>query len=367
MKKPMTVALLFSAYCGLVFLLFLGVKRADARLKQAWYDQVTRRAAAKAAAVEPDQCLLGVYRPELPYGFDGMRGMEEALGTRFTLVSFYQAWADGDDGRFPAALMDAVDAEGCVPVLTWEPWVSGFDRPGLKPLSTRDVRCMSDVAAGAYDFYVTEWAKETVRWGKPFFLRFAHEIGNTRYPWSPANENRPEDFIRAWWRVRGIFDSLGATNVVWVWCPYTEQDLYCYHGDEYVDWVAIDVFNYGDLLADEGDIRWRSFDQLLSGLYRRVEPLRKPVMLAEVGCSDMGGSREVWYEEMFTHLKEKYTIVKALIFFENPADRTFGSRVIDWSVVTDPDACAAVRQGLAQGRFAWLGEYSKALAGRKTQ
>jgi hypothetical protein len=150
-----------------------------------------------------------------------------------------------------------------------------------------------------------------------------------------------------------------------VWCPYKPEDLSSYPGDGYVDWTAIDVFNYGDLLVDEGDMRWRSFDQLASSLYQRLELLRKPIMVAETGCSDMGGNRAVWYREMVAQLRQKYAGIKALVLFENPADRTSGRLQINWCIAADSETLEAMREAVASNPFIYKDRYSDFLSQKK--
>jgi len=362
MKRKMIVVLLTIAYLVLLIFLFKGIKWAEARIRGAWYSSVTILMTAKTSHVPIDKCILGIYKPELPYSFDGKKDLEDSLDTRFNLISFYQAWGDGPEQAFPASLMDAIAGKGCVPVLTWEPWVTEFDHPGLKSLGKREYRYLKDIAEGVYDFHIVPWAKGAVTWGKPFFLRFAHEMSNAQYPWSPVNDNRPEDYIRAWWHVHGILDSLGAANVIWVWCPYKPEDLVYYPGDTCVDWTAMDIFNYGDLLSEDYGPRWHSFDQLASPMYRSLEPLRKPIMVAEVASSDMGGSRDTWYREMYGKIPAKFPGIKAVVLFENPADRTSGRWTIDWSILNDREAMIETRRMLSQGYFSYQENYAHLLS-----
>ena len=268
--------------------------------------------------------------------------------------------------RFPSYLMDAIAAQGAVPMITREPWVNAFSATHLRRMPLREQRCLRDVAEGAYDFHLTEWARAAVAWGKPFFLRYAHEMTNPRYPWTPVNGNRPDDYILAWRRVRAVFDSLGAHNVIWVWCPYETNSLQYYPGHEYVDWVAIDIFNYGHLLTQTGEERWLTFDQLTSPIYTELAPLGKPIMVAETGSSDMGGNRAVWYREMLSQIETKFSSIKAVIFFDNPADRTAGGVAIDWSLESSEEVMEELKDGLGTGYFAFVRDYGKLLAARQS-
>jgi beta-mannanase len=86
------------------------------------------------------------------------------------------------------------------------------------------------------------------------FVRFAHEMNDPyRYPWGPQH-NTKEEFIAAWRHVVERFRAAGAGNVIWVWSPhvaYEYWDLY-YPGDEFVDWAATGVLNFGPIASGRG-------------------------------------------------------------------------------------------------------------------
>src|SRR5262249_21486968 len=112
---------------------------------------------------------------------------------------------------------------GSVPVITWEPWLSDFEstrHPSLPLRDARDLHGMAAIARSDYDFCIDVWAQDAARFGKPVFVRFAHEMNDPyRYPWGPQN-NSKEDHIAAWRHVRARFDQAGASNVIWIWSPH---------------------------------------------------------------------------------------------------------------------------------------------------
>lgn len=360
--KQIRIFLFVLGYIGLVWAGYITIIKSERIVSNLWFTFVTKQLVSKQSQVPIEKCLLGVYKPELPYTFGPTKDFEDSLGLKFSLVSFYQAWGDEFDHQFNPIVMDAVVKNGKVPMITWEPWVSGFVREGLKPLPERELRSLKDIASGNYDFYIKEWAKTAVLWGKPFFLRFAHEMTNDQYPWGPSNGNTADDYKQAWWHVKQIFDSLGANNVIWVWCPYRQNSLNYYPGKESVDWVAMDVFNYGEILYGEDDRRWMSFDELASPLYSDLVKLQKPIMLAEVGCSDIGGPRDVWFREMAEQLGKKFNSIKIIVLFENPTDLTSKEWEIDWTIEKDMDALKELKYFLRNGKFTYLENYLQLLS-----
>jgi hypothetical protein len=41
----------------------------------------------------------------------------------------------------------------------------------------------------------------------------------------------------------------------------------------------------------------------------------KPIMIAEVGCAEEGGNKDVWIEEAFKALKDRFVRIRALVWF----------------------------------------------------
>jgi hypothetical protein len=270
-------------------------------------------------------------------------------------MHIYTAWGDKVEQQFPSQLVSAIWDMGSVPVVTWEPWLTDFEsarHPRLPLRDARDADGMSSVARGDYDFYIDAWAADAVRFGKPLFLRFAHEMNDPyRYPWGPQH-NSKEAHIAAWRHVRERFDRAGARNVVWVWSPhvaYMYWETY-YPGDQYVDWVATGSLNFG--MVGQQWSQWWTFHEIFGSKYPQLASFGKPVMIAEFGSLSVGGDRNGWYREALTGLPAKYPAVKALLFFHAKSDRTVTYQALDWSLLSDK----AVTDTIAKAIKPWLPE-----------
>lgn len=300
----------------------------------------------------PARMLPGAYDGSFPHSFDGFTELENRLQIQFPIISFYQAWGDRPDQRhFPLRMMETIDRLGSVPMITWEPWVKDFDseiRTNLPPVEQREYASLAAIARGEYDFYVTPWAAAASKFGKPIFIRFAHEMNDPyRYPWGPQNGNRPDDLIAAWRHLHLIFQKMGATNVLWVWSPHISMpwfELY-YPGDEYVDWIGTGILNYGTVAPWS---RWWTFHQILEKAYPELEKIDKPIMLTEFGSLSAGGDPAEWYRQAFADMRDKYPRIRSIIFFNQPADVTLSTAPLNWSLIESPRAVDIVRQELQQ-------------------
>jgi hypothetical protein len=298
---------------------------------------------------DPPAILFGAYDGRLPASLDGILGLEKEIGARLPLIQIYSAWGDGAEHQFPLVLVEAIRDMGSVPLVTWEPWLTEFDsrrHPQLPLREERERHGMAAVAAGAYDFYIDAWAADAAKFGKPLFVRFAHEMNDPyRYPWGPQN-NTKEEYIGAWRRVVTRFRAAGAKNVIWVWSPhvaYEYWDLY-YPGSGTVDWVATGALNFGPIAQWS---RWWSFDEIFGRRYPLLAGFGKPVMVAEFGSLAVGGDRAEWYREALASVPVKYPKVKALLFFETGADQTVTYQKVDWRIAGDSLVSRAVRETIA--------------------
>ena len=285
---------------------------------------------------------LGIYQPVFPNDLTALTGYEQAAGRRLSIVHWYVHWGDWKSA-FSRADLDAVSVRDSIPLITWEPWK--WDPNAVGPDPAWSLR--QGVLSGRFDEYIDSWARGLAAYGRPVLLRFAHEMHhNPIYPWAVgSNGNTAEEYVAAWRHVRGIFARYDTSNVRWVWNPHTigsapaaaYEPVYrsLYPGDAYVDWVGLDIYNTGPSL-DWGAPRWRSFSEALSAPYQAITQLTsKPLVLAEVGCTETGGSKADWITSAVGTELAQFPRVRAMVWFdvdkEQPWDlHSSGSALRAW-------------------------------------
>lgn len=277
---------------------------------------------------------------QAPWNASATSEFEQLAGKGVSLISwssqFYSSGYCGGYCAFQSAQFDAVRAHGALPFFSWAPNSSS---------SVRSVDAR--IASGAEDSYLIDWARAAKAWGHPFFLRFAWEMNGNWFPWAvEGQKNTAADFVSMWRHVHDIFTRAGATNVTWVWCPNvnaatTYQRLgELYPGDSYVDWTCLDGYN--------GDNPWTSFSDLYRPSYDAITgtiaPL-KPLIIGELGSTEVGGSKAAWITTMFDTLPTVFPQIRGFVWSEDSIGGPGGHT--DWRIETSRAATAAFAQGLS--------------------
>jgi len=285
-----------------------------------------------------------------PWDMNPVYRFEHIAGKGLSLIEFSSPFAECSDSgctmtKFPMTPLENVRAYGAIPVFSWNSTASppSVDQPDFN---------LGTLLSGRYDAYIREFATKAKAWGHPFFLRFDWEMNGFWFPWSEGvNGNTPGQFKAAWRHVHDIFEEVGATNVTWVWCP--NVDLYnsltplgeLYPGDAYVDWTALDGFNWGNRRGSPG---WQSFNQVFHRTYRRIVQKvapAKPMMLAEVASSDKGGSKPDWIKNMFVKVRHNYRKIRAVIWYD------VDDRGTNWPIERSKKNKNAFRKAISPGAY----------------
>ena len=225
---------------------------------------------------------------------------------------------------------------GLVPVIAWA-W-DDFQSQATAPR-------LQDLTAGKYDWYLDDWIAGVKEFRDPIFIRLSHEMDGDWYPYSENYQPDPRrnttgDYIAYWTHIVDRFRAAGVTNVAWVWCvngdgghgkPWKDY----YPGDDYVDWVAIDVYSSRNP-AEEIEPFVKAFGH-------------KPIMIPECGTGDEQTKwnqhfpgAAAWTKSLFDEINS-HPQFKALCWFE------YGP---EWSVERNSGQLAEFQERIAAPRFA---------------
>jgi hypothetical protein len=257
-------------------------------------------AAAPAAAQASIQ--LGVYTPGAPAEAKPLSEYAEMVGRQPDIVMWYR---DLGQPLMYSNEIKNLGATGQTPLVTWEPYEQS----------------LPEIASGSDDKYLHEAAAVAKSWGKPMMIRFAHEMNGNWYPWgasSATSTTSSSSYISAYRHVVDVFRADGAQNVKWVWSPNVQeatkyQMTPYFPGDDYVDYVGLDGYNWG---TNNGE-SWQTFEQVFASSYATATQLTgDPVIVTETGSSEAGGDKAAWIRTSFmTTIPQKFPRISAVIWF----------------------------------------------------
>jgi len=277
---------------------------------------------------------------------DTLLDFQKKIGRKVAFANIYADWKYLTNKDLLDNL-EEISTNGWTPIVSSNPsFVDGCKDSGDSLYKT--------IASGACDSFLASAGANLRDYGKPVFLRFAWEMNHPDMYWSVKRVgSTPADFVAAWQRFHKVVRAQGATNVIWVLSfntsnanstPYKEL----YPGDDYVDWVAIDGYNWGVGFSWSG---WASFDGVFRKSYEELIAVSdKPLMLSEVNSATRGGDKASWLTNMLTEeVPRDYPAIQAIVFFNE--NKTGGEKV-DWRIEISDAYIRAVNEGLENDVYA---------------
>jgi mannan endo-1,4-beta-mannosidase len=319
-------------YLSIVFLILVLVVTAVAlplTSIRALFQSVVREGSALFVSQQAVPMALGVAMDGIPTGGDA------ALTSYANLVGGMPAvamWYTPITQPFNAAQMDVYADHDVMPMISM----------GTDNLTPSDAA----IASGAADTYLHAFAHAAAAWNKPFFLRIDWEMNGFWYPFSPGqNGNTNASYIAMWQHIVTVIRQDGAKNVLFVYSPNTlcggcaDFDQ-MYPGNDYVDWVGLDGYNWG---TTQQYSTWHSFTQEFATSYDKLIALApgKPMMIGEVASAEQGGNKAAWITSMYTQeIPARFPLLRLITWFNF-------NKETQWPVTSSPAALTAFRQVVA--------------------
>lgn len=266
---------------------------------------------------------------------------EEATGRKLDLQRWFARW----DEPMPPAQVATTLGRGRTPVLSIEP----------RRLDGSKISWAS-IAAGEHDAEIAAQAAGIAGLAEPLFLVFHHEADIA------TGHGTPAEFRAAWRHYVGVMRDAGVTNAAWTWvvtpgsfgsAPSTAGADAFYPGDDVVDWLALDPYNWHGC-APSKPPAWRALADVAGPFRRWSQAHGKPLMLAEWGSVEDPADptrKARWYTDALATLAT-WPEVKAVSIFHQHGTCAWW---VDSSAESLAGYAQAVRAAATHGRpSAWL-------------
>ena len=257
--------------------------------------------ASSNPVVPEDGALLGIYaKPKdgdwtkagVKHRFNHLQSL---AGREFDIGHYYY----GFTAKFP----------------TWrEQW---HRNKGRVPLVSWDARTSTQVSGGQHDATIRVRADNVKAHNDPVLIRYGWEMSEGV---NHAAAGSAAEFKAAWRHIVRIFRSRGADNAQFVWCPtawsfHTGGAQQYYPGDEWVDWICADGYNWAPRRAGDP---WREFGEIFDAFYSWASRRDKPLMVGEFGVQEgSAGRKGKWFRKVPSTLQNEYPDIKAIVYFDS--------------------------------------------------
>lgn len=218
--------------------------------------------------LKPKKHYLGVAVEGAPDSIQPVVDYGNQVGKKPNIIEFYSAWGDPFDGGGAANAWQY----GALPFMSWEPKTT----------------TLADIAAGKSDTYIGQVATAIRDANRPVAISFAHEMNGDWGPWGSKNAT-PAQFVAAWKHIHDLFQTVGATSVIWVWSPNQTNIAHAplqpyWPGDSYVDWVGV--------IGYYGQSELHTFGKLFGPTLDEIRAFSgKPILIAETAASPGPGKQ----------------------------------------------------------------------------
>lgn len=262
---------------------------------------------------------------------ENVQAFQDLQGYHLDLISQFIIF-DVNDWEHTKQYADVAKENGSTLVITWMP--NGHTAQGI--------------VDGDADDYIRDYAKGVKSYGEELWLRPLHEANGDWYDWGVGKKdagNTDANVAEAFRHIVNIFREENVTNVKWVWTTNSSNQgsgttfTGNYPGDDYVDYISIDGYNWG---KSQDWSNWQSFTQVFRASYKALENINKPLFIAEISSSELGGDKAAWITDMFEQFKGDFSRIFAVMWFSKSKEEE-----ADWALNTSDAAVEAWKAGVA--------------------
>jgi hypothetical protein len=285
-----------------------------------------------------DPLFFGVAVDGYPVTTNRLENIYNEIKVKPKMIVFYLMWPnlkETDKSFDIISSLKACDNFGAIPCITWEPMSLENNK--------EKVVLKEDVLDGKYDRYFDEFMLQIKMFKQPVIIRLGHEMNLEKYHWGVSEKDytnkAPDAYKKMFIYIVDYFRKNDIENVFFAFCPNAEsvpnlswnQIKNYYPGNEYIDILGIDGYNFGNCATLENvgwDSTWKSFKEIFENVYNELRELSliKPIIIFETASTSKGGNKTLWLKEAIESA-EKLGI-SCINWFEH-------NKECDWKITKD--------------------------------
>jgi len=260
-----------------------------------------------------------------------LTNFERNIGRKVDIVAAHVHW--GNENKFPIDFGTEVLKGGATLMIFWNPM------DYRKPTNEQKPFHYSHILEGGWDNYIDEFAQASLAFGGDIIIAPMEEVNGEWTPWS-GKEGRYgsiDEYIDSFRYLHDKFNDVPNVDFAWVInhdsVPKAETNSIStyYPGDNYVDLIGINAFNFDD--------PWTSFDALVQESIEEVRKFDKPVYITSVASAE-GPRKAEWINNFFVSRFFSEGFLRGFIWFNEDKER-------DWTIESDKDSLKAFKKGVS--------------------
>jgi len=279
--------------------------------------ETSKKTNSKESAENLDQekKLWGAYAGNTA---SSVSNFEQMVGDRPDMLAYFVGWYE----LFPINFALPLKSKNQTLLIFWEQYNVTLD----------------EIISGRTDNYIKQFAKDVRAYSNPVVIAPFHEMNGEWSPWSGVSgDNTPEKLVLAWRHAYDVFNAVENPNVKWAWVvnyesvpdtPNNAIENY-YPGNEYVDYVGVDGFNFGE--------PWMSYDEIFSSVLKGLRRYNKPVYIFSMACVE-GPKKAGWIKDALFKIRTDPNL-DGFVWFNTNKEK-------NWLVNSDTDSLQAFVQGV---------------------
>lgn len=278
-----------------------------------------------------DHCNIGIFSQvgkaanfiDMNTAFESMFAFDAPK--KLGVIHLFQPFGK-DDGTITSSYpsverMNKIIAEGFIPMITLENHFIISNKNIQQPN-------LYSILDGHFDSFFGYWASQIKQVKGTVMLRMLHEFNGDWYPWCLVNNNKdPKLLAKTFCYIHNIFTQNKVTNVKFIWCPNSmsvpqaswNYIMDAYPGDDYVDYVGLDIYN-----GAGNNVIWTSFRKEGIENYFLLTNLLpdKPLLICETASRERTKKETLpcqnkaqWIEQMSQALKTDMSKIRLITWF----------------------------------------------------
>lgn len=244
----------------------------------------------------PAPLLWGYALEGFPIGTQEITALKNNADASPGLICFYLQWDAGSSKQTELTqTFKAIWEAGAVPCLTWE--------PSIRQEGIATAIPVQEILSGKYDKEIVQVASAVKEFGKPVFIRFAHEMNLDTYHWGTTASNygpfSPDVYKKMFSYVKDKFTKTEASHARWVFCPNADSSpneawntmANYYPGDREIDLLGLDGYSWTEKQT-------RSFYEIFERSIREIRKINaeKPLIIFETAISGSAMQKKEWID-----------------------------------------------------------------------